>query len=302
MFDFFKSIFGRKADTAKIADSRKKFLICVDSDGCVMDTMTVKHEKCFGPCMVELWQLDQWRDEILKSWDHVNLYSMTRGINRFKGLALALREIDGKYKAIPGVETLEKWVAASPALSNGALESAIADCKDAEGKSCLEMALQWSVNVNKSIDALPEEEKLPFEGALEGLIAAHEVADIAVVSSANRKAVEDEWGKHGLLEHTDYVMCQDNGSKADCIRQMIEKGYVPKNIMMVGDAPGDLDAAKKNGVWFFPILVGHEAVSWTNLRVEGLIALKYGFEDDEGEEEEGNYQEMLIDEFMENLR
>ena len=32
---------------------KKDYLICVDSDGCAMDTMNIKHIKCFGPCMVE---------------------------------------------------------------------------------------------------------------------------------------------------------------------------------------------------------------------------------------------------------
>ncbi len=302
MLDFIKNLFGNKTEAPKESSDRREFLVCVDSDGCVMDTMTVKHKKCFGPCMIELWELSRWRDEILESWDNVNLYSMTRGINRFKGLALALREINGKYKPIIGIEALEKWVATSPALSNDELKKAIDTCTDSEGKSCLEMALKWSQNVNKAIDNLSEEEKQPFEGALEGLKRAHEFADIAVVSSANRKAVEDEWGIHGLLEHVDYVMCQDNGSKADCIAQMIKMGYKPKNIVMVGDAPGDLDAAKKNGVSFFPILVNHESLSWTNFKNEGVMALKYGFEDDEGEEEEGDYQQMLIEDFLENLQ
>ena len=25
------------------------YLVCVDSDGCAMDTMDIKHFKCFGP-------------------------------------------------------------------------------------------------------------------------------------------------------------------------------------------------------------------------------------------------------------
>ena len=66
------------------------FLVCVDSDGCVMDTMNCKHFNCFGPCMVKEWGLDEWQDEILARWNEINLFSMTRGINRFKGLAAAL--------------------------------------------------------------------------------------------------------------------------------------------------------------------------------------------------------------------
>ena len=61
------------------------YLICVDSDGCAMDTMDVKHFRCFGPCMVEEWSLQAWADAILARWNDINLYTMTRGINRFKG-------------------------------------------------------------------------------------------------------------------------------------------------------------------------------------------------------------------------
>ena len=36
------------------------YLVCVDSDGCAMDTMDIKHFRCFGPCMVEEWGLEEW--------------------------------------------------------------------------------------------------------------------------------------------------------------------------------------------------------------------------------------------------
>ena len=36
-----------------IFQKQKDFLVCVDSDGCAMDTMDIKHFRCFGPCMVE---------------------------------------------------------------------------------------------------------------------------------------------------------------------------------------------------------------------------------------------------------
>lgn len=40
---------------------QKDFLVCVDSDGCAMDTMDVKHIRCFGPCMVAEWGLEEWK-------------------------------------------------------------------------------------------------------------------------------------------------------------------------------------------------------------------------------------------------
>ena len=43
--------------------------------------------------MVKEWGLEQWQDEILNRWNDINLYTMTRGINRFAGLSMALSEI-----------------------------------------------------------------------------------------------------------------------------------------------------------------------------------------------------------------
>lgn len=244
----------------------KAWLVCVDSDGCAMDTMDIKHFRCFGPCMVEEWNLQKWEKPILERWNEINLYSMTRGVNRFKGLAMALTEINRTYCPIEGVEELAQWVQSAPELSNRAVEQAAATAKG----PCLAKALAWSQKVNAAIDALPESEKKPFPGAAEGLEAAHAVADVAVVSSANREAVEEEWARCGLLDKVDVVCCQDTGSKADCIAALLGKGYAPDHVVMVGDAPGDKTAAEKNGVWFYPILVRHEAESWRELASEGL--------------------------------
>jgi len=73
-------------------EKKHDYLVCVDSDGCAMDTMNCKHFHCFGPCMVTEWALEQWEEEILHRWNDINLFQMTRGINRFKGLVMALLE------------------------------------------------------------------------------------------------------------------------------------------------------------------------------------------------------------------
>ena len=241
---------------------KHEYLICVDSDGCVMDTMNCKHFHCFGPCMVTEWGLEEWKDEIIKRWNEINLFSMTRGINRFKGLAIALSEIHEKYKPITGVAHLQLWADTAPALSNDSVAAAAANAECDDAKTVFQKALSWSKAVNTSIVALPEELKITYAGAKEGLAAAHTFADVAMVSSANRDAVEEEWGKFGLLEHTDIVLAQDIGSKAACIAQMLKFGYDRKKVLMIGDAPGDCDAAEKNNVWYYPILVNHEKSSW----------------------------------------
>ena len=97
-----------------------------------------------------------------------------------------------------------------------------------------------------------------------------------MVSSANRDAVEEEWGKFGLLEHTDIVLAQDVGSKAACIKEMLKFGYDVDKVVMVGDAPGDCDAAEKNGVHYYPILVNHEKESWDEAIAVGFGKLREG--------------------------
>ena len=263
----------------------KDFLVCVDSDGCAMDTMDVKHFNCFGPCMVDEWGLDSWREEILDRWNEINLYTITRGINRFKGLAMALSEIDKKYTRIDGIDKLVAWADTAPELSNGALKTVI----DSGADKVFEKALSWSVAVNESITKLPEESKLPFPLAKEALEFAHRYADVAIVSSANLGAVIEEWETHSLLDHVDIVMSQNDGSKAYCIGELLKKGYSNKKVVMCGDAPGDLSAAEKNGVYFYPILVKKEKESWQEFISVAMSRLCDGEYEAYGEEKKRQF-------------
>lgn len=268
---------------------KKDFLICIDSDGCAMDTMDIKHFRCFGPCMVEEWGLEANRDKILERWNEMNLYSMTRGINRFKALALALKEIDESGTPIEDVDTLVRWADEADELSNASA------AKEAgrTGSIAMKKALSWSEHVNQRIRELPEEEKKPFEGAKEAIAWAHEYADVAIVSSANLDAVLEEWEKHGLLPHVDVVLAQNAGSKAACIEKLLTFGYDREKVMMIGDAPGDLKAAQKNGVFYYPILVKKEKESWERMH-EAVEKLRNGSFDDA-------YQAELSEEFRRNL-
>ncbi len=270
------------------------YLICVDSDGCAMDTMDCKHFHCFGPCMVTEWGLEEWREPILFRWNEVNLYQMTRGINRFKALAICLKEINDQYTPIEGIETLVHWADTAPALSNDGVIKAAEECSDPAGKKCFEKALSWSNAVNARIVALPEDLKVPYEGAKDGLATAHTFADVAVVSSANRDAVVEEWTTHGLLNHVDIVLAQDCGSKAHCISEMLKFGYAPDMVLMVGDAPGDSDAAESNNVYYYPILVNFETESWKELISTGFDKLKNGTYG-------SDYQNKKKEEFLRNL-
>ena len=267
---------------------KQRFAVCVDSDGCAMDTMNIKHFRCFGPCMVEEWNLQPWEKPILDRWNVINLFSLTRGINRFKGLAMALGEINAQYTPIDGIEALQAWADSAPELSNDAVE------KEASRHPVFQKALAWSRAVNRSIEALPPEEVKPFGGVKEALTAAHAQADVVVVSSANPEAVRKEWRRFGLLDHVDLICTQEMGSKAYCIRRLAEKGYAPEEILMCGDAPGDEAAAAENRVLYFPILVRHEAKSWMQFVSEALPRFLGGAY-------AGEYQEEQLRRFRDNL-
>lgn len=264
-----------------------RFAVCVDSDGCAMDTMNIKHIRCFGPCLVAEWGLERWQDAILARWNDINLYTRTRGVNRFKGLAMALTEIDRQYTPIDGVAQLRDWADRAGELSNAAVQAQQAR-HPIFGK-----ALDWSRAVNEAIGALPPEAVAPFPGVAEALAMAHRAADVAVVSSANPEAVREEWQRFGLLPHVDLLCTQELGSKAYCISRLGEKGY--DRILMCGDAPGDRQAAERSGALFYPILVNREAESWQALMDEGLPRFLEGTY-------AGAYQQRLNDAFDANLR
>lgn len=248
-------------------------IFAVDSDGCAMDTMTYKHELFFGPIAAEKFEVED-KETFQKNWEDINLYTRTRGVNRFEGLVLGLKSVE--YDGM-NVDNLYRWVEETDSLSNDSLMVEI----QKHGTEDLKRALEWSNEVNEKI-AGAEGHDFPFEGALEGLDKAKEIGKVYVVSSANREAVEDEWTRHGLMDHVDDLYCQDRGKKADVLAGFIADGTDPHRIIMIGDSPGDLEAAEKNGTWFFPIIVGDEKASWNDFRenvADKFVAGEYTQED-----------------------
>ena len=69
---------------------RSDFFIGVDSDGCVFDTMEVKHKECFIPNMIRYYRLAAISRHARETFEWINLYSKWRGTNRFPGLVLTI--------------------------------------------------------------------------------------------------------------------------------------------------------------------------------------------------------------------
>lgn len=245
--------------------------LAVDSDGAVFDSMTVKHEQAFTPALIAVFGFaGAAAEHARRAFLDLNLRSPQRGCNRFLALAAFWRELPdipagGTTTPLPDPARFLAWTESGASLSASSLTREIANHP---GDAGLALALAWSSEVNRRVDALPPPTLFP--GADEALRAAAEQADVAVVSSAPVATLRAEWGSAGLAGLPVHWGGQEAGSKADQLRAFVSQHNHPARVMMVGDAPGDLTAAQAAGVPFFPIIPGAEAESWRILHADLL--------------------------------
>ncbi|MED6327365.1 MAG: HAD family hydrolase, partial [Verrucomicrobiota bacterium] len=100
------------------------FFIGIDSDGCVFDSMEIKHKECFAPMFVKHHDLQAVSKYAREVWDFVNLYSKTRGANRFPALTRALNllrdrpEVQARNVIVPSYPALDEWMERETKLGN----------------------------------------------------------------------------------------------------------------------------------------------------------------------------------------
>ncbi|MDD3927629.1 MAG: HAD hydrolase-like protein [bacterium] len=267
------------------------FLIGIDSDGCVFDTMEIKHKECFIPNIINYWELQAVSKYAREAAEFVNLYSKWRGINRFPALLmtfdlLAERDEVGQRGVImPQVDSLRKWVDAETRLGNPALESAVTET----GDQVLILALEWSRAVNVSIEEIVRGVP-PFPFVRESLRRINEQADALVVSATPNEALVREWQEHDIDRYVKVIAGQEMGNKKEHLSMAIKDRYAPGHVLMIGDAPGDYKAAKANNALFYPINPGYEAASWQRFHDEALDRFISG-------QYSGAYEAALIAEF-----
>ena len=247
------------------------FLVAIDSDGCAFDTMEIKHKECFIPNIIKHWNLQPVSKYARAAAEFVNLYSKWRGINRFPALLRVfdlLREwpdVQRRGVDIPVAQPLRDWMARETRLGNPALEAEVERTAD----PVLRQALTWSKAVNATIadmvHGIP-----PFPFVRESLEMLAQQADIIVCSATPMEALRREWAEHGIDRYVRVIAGQEMGSKKEHIELAAGGKYPPGHVLMIGDAPGDLKAAKANGALFFPINPGEEEVSWERFFKEGL--------------------------------
>lgn len=268
------------------------YFIGFDSDGCVFDTMEIKHKECFCPAFIKNFGLQPVSKAAREVWEFVNLYSKTRGCNRFIAVQHALdllrkrKNVQSRSFNVPGLKDLGEWILHETKLANSTLELEVKKTGNEE----LKQLLAWSVEVNERIIDMVFG-MTPFPFVMEVLNQGRNKADMIVVSQTPLAALEREWKENKMNGYIGMIAGQEHGTKTEHIRLATEdKGYDSSRILMVGDAPGDYKAASENKALFYPIIPGREEASWENLAKEGLAKFFSGTF-------AGGYQQQLLAEF-----
>lgn len=251
-------------DKLKQIKPTKPFLVCIDSDGCVFDSMELKHKECFIPATVNVWNLQAISRYVRETSEFVNLYSFMRGTNRFPALVKVFKllkerpEVIEREIYIPDLSPLEEWINTTLELSVNSLSIYIES--NGEKHPILVQALEWSKEVDHNIKHIVRNVK-PFPYVRESLKKISEVADIVIVSATPYDAIVREWNELELMDCLIGIGGQEQGTKGEIIQVLATK-YDKENIIMLGDAMGDRRASDQNDVTFYPIIPGVEVKSW----------------------------------------
>ncbi len=266
------------------------FLIAIDSDGCVFDSMEIKHKECFIPNTVKYWNLQAVSKYARAAAEFVNLYSKWRGANRFPALIKVFDlledwpEVQKRNVEIPKAQALRDWIESESKLGNPALIKAVEET----GDPVLTQTLEWSNAVNASVEDIVYGVP-PFPLLKESLEKISEWADIIVCSGTPGEALTREWEENGIVQFPKVIAGQEMGKKKEHLAIVKDK-YPEGHIIMLGDAPGDKNAAAANGMPFYPINPGHEEMSWERFYKEVADKFKNG-------EYVGDYAAGIVAEF-----
>lgn len=269
------------------------FFVAIDSDGCAFDTMEIKHKECFTPNTIKYWGLQPVSKYAREAALFVNLYSKWRGINRWPALVMVLdllrerEEVRRRNVTIPQVESLRAFIAQERyPHSNDGLQAYMAEHP---GDPDLERGLAWSQAINATVADMVHGVP-PFPYVRESLQAMADQADLIVMSATPGSALQQEWQEHDIARYMKAIAGQEMGGKTRHLQLAAVGRYAPDHILVIGDAPGDMAAAKAVRALFYPINPGDEERSWQRFYEEAMARFFAGTY-------AGQYETALINEF-----
>ena len=247
------------------------FFVGIDSDGCAFDSMEIKHKECFCPQIIKYWDLQPISKYAREAVEFVNLYSKWRGTNRWPALISTLdllserAEVEKRGTRVPKASKVREFIASGKPLSNDGLNAFRAERPDPE----LDHALQWSKAVNDAVADIVHNLP-PFSFVRESLELIQKKADAVVVSATPTEALINEWEENKIDKYVRAIAGQELGTKKQHLKMTTFGKYSAHRVLMIGDAPGDLEAARANNALFFPINPGREEKSWERFHKEGF--------------------------------
>jgi len=229
--------------------------------------------------------------------EFADLFSKTRGANRHKTLKRILTELLPSHPMVktrnfevPRYPHYFAWVDDPESLlSNEGLKNAIADASNAEAESELEHVLEWSEQVNRAVKDIVKGMP-PFPYVRESLEKIVPLADVIVVSGTPYEALAREWEEHDIAKYAAVIAGQEMGKKSEHLSYTTKGKYEENHVLMIGDAPGDMKAAKANDALFYPVNPGAEVESWKRFHDEAFDRFVNG-------RYAGSYEEKVIAEF-----
>lgn len=247
---------------------RCSHFVGIDSDGCAFDAMELKQKECFTPSTIRVWGLQPISKYARETAEWVNLYSKWRGANRWPALVkvfeLLAERPEVKARGVevpegaPGGGAIKEFIASGYSPSEAGLKAYIAA---GHGDEELWRGLEWTRTIDAAVAAtvrgIP-----PFPMVRESLQKLQGKADLMVVSTTASDALAREWSEHGLAQYMSLIAGQDMGTKRQHLEYAAKRNYPDDHILMIGDAPGDLDAAHSVHALYYPINPGAEEKSW----------------------------------------
>lgn len=268
-----------------------QYFVGIDSDGCAFDTMEIKHKECFAPNIIKHWGLQPVSKYAREAAEFVNLYSKWRGINRWPAVVMVfdlLRErpeVIARHVDIPQTPKIREFIDSGFPLSNDGLRDYMAEHPDPE----LERGLVWSEAVNATVADMVHGVP-PFPYVRESLELMQDQADMVVVSATPTEALTREWHEHDIAKYVHVIAGQEMGTKAEHLALAAGGKYPEGRVLMIGDALGDMRAARSNNVLFYSINPGAEDRSWERFVKEAFQRFVEGTY-------AGDYEASLIAEF-----
>jgi len=289
------------ANVLKEFKPKKKFFVGIDSDGCAFDTMGIKQRECFCPWMIAYFGLQPVALAARECKEFADLFSKTRGANRHKTIKRIVAEllpahpmVKARNFKVPQFPYYFAWVDAPKSLlSNEGLKQAISQATNPAAKKELEHVLEWSERVNVAVKDIVKGMP-PFPYVRETLEKISPHADVIVVSATPYEALMREWREHDLAGLVDVIAGQEMGTKTQHLAYAAKGKYEKDHVIMIGDAPGDMKAAKANDALFYPVNPGAEVESWKRFHDEA-------FEKFINDQYSGGYEEQVIAEFEQRL-